>query len=154
MQKCPYCSSIVDNDSENCPVCNEKLKIQCPYCKEYINVNERVCPICSTKLMTNSISLLAKITYFLLLINALLPYWFNDSFINHPTLWHEIITAKDGFEDLVSCFISILIISVIPSFIGIVSNYRKRFFSICIIAFILFCIFNLILLCRIVPQTV
>ncbi len=149
MSKCPFCNNLVSSEAEFCEHCNESLKIQCPYCKEYINVNDRICPFCSTKLRTNSISILTKITYFLLFVNALLPYWFSNSIIKHPVFWHEQITKKEGFEDWISFFVSILVISAIPSIIGIISNYRKIFFGICIIVLIVLCIFNLILVCQI-----
>lgn len=149
MPKCPFCNNIVSSEAEFCKYCNESLKIQCPYCKEYINVNDRICPFCSTKLRTNSISILTKITYVLLLINALLPYWFSNSIVQHPAFWHEQITQKDGFEDWILFFVSILVISVIPSIIGVISNYRKRFFCVCIITLLMLCICNLILVYKI-----
>ena len=149
MPRCPFCNNIVSSKAEICEHCNECLKIQCPYCREYINVNDRICPFCSTKLRTNSISILTKITYFLLFINALLPYWLSNSIVKHPVFWHAQIIKKDGFENWISFFVSILVISAIPSIIGIISSYRKRFFGICIITLLILCICNLILVCKI-----
>lgn len=149
MLKCPFCNNEISGDADFCPYCNESLKTLCPFCKEEINVNDKVCPYCSTKLRNDSYSIFSKITYLLLFLNALLPYWFGKSIINNPNFWHAEISKKNGFEDMVSCFVGILVISSIPSIIGVISNYRKKFFCICIVIFIIFCIFNLYLACGI-----
>ncbi|MCQ2739898.1 MAG: hypothetical protein MJ237_06690 [bacterium] len=144
MIKCPYCNNISEDDKK-CSHCGESLEIQCPYCKELISVNDRICPFCNSKLRTNSISILVKITYALLFLNAMIPYWFANSIQKHPAFWHGMVAKQDDFNDLIAGIVSLATIFAIPAVIGAVFDYRRRFCVISIIAFILFCICNIYL---------
>ncbi|MCQ2744515.1 MAG: zinc ribbon domain-containing protein [bacterium] len=148
MIECPFCNNISE-DNKICSHCGESLEIQCPYCKELVSVNDRVCPCCNSKLRTNSISLLIKFSYLLLFLNAMIPYWFANSINKHPVFWHKMILKNDDFYDLVSSFVGIAVISVIPAIVAFVYDYRKRVSLISIILIILFCICNIYLIFQI-----
>ena len=121
--------------------------IQCPYCKEYITSNNRICPYCSSEIQTSSIIVLSIVNYFLILVNTLIFYWFCEFATKHLDFLQQLVEKKDGFEDLVSAILGFCVLSIIPSLVAIASGYRKRFFSISLAIFIIFCILDLILLC-------
>lgn len=50
INKCPYCNTDIEDNTEICPVCNSDLTTLCPYCKQKIRIYDRVCPFCETDL--------------------------------------------------------------------------------------------------------
>lgn len=149
MPRCPFCSNIIKENEEYCTNCNESLRIQCQYCKEYISVLDKKCPYCSSKLKKNSKSIFTISTYFLLLINCLVPYWFIKAVYNNYATWQKLINDEDFFIDLTSAIIGIFIISITPAIIALFLNYRKKFFLCSSIIFLIFCIINLTIACKI-----
>lgn len=148
MIKCPYCNNISE-DEKTCSHCGESLITQCHYCKKQISVNDKVCPFCNRKLSTSPISILIKATYFLIFLNAMIPYWLANSINKHPVFWHKMVEKNDDVYSLIALAYLIALISAVPAATGLVLNYRKRICIISIITLIFLCICTTCLILKI-----
>ena len=149
MTRCPYCNSEISKEATQCEICGESLETQCPYCKEIININDKICPFCEGKLKKNPLSVIVKIIYILLFINAMIPFWLGNSIIDQPVFWHGMVEKSKDYNDLISAIINFALLSSVPSIVGILTNYRKRLCIISVFIFVLFSICNLYLVANI-----
>ena len=126
----------------------ESLITQCHYCKKQISVNDKVYPFCNRKLSTIPISILIKATYFLIFLNAMIPYWLANS-INNPRFLAQNGWKNDDVYSLIALAYLIALISAVPAATGLVLNYRKRICIISIVTLIFLCICTICLILKI-----
>ncbi|KYK33472.1 MAG: hypothetical protein AYK18_14910 [Theionarchaea archaeon DG-70] len=49
IEKCPFCSGVIDHEMLVCPHCLRDIRRICPVCKRFLNIKWEICPYCKKK---------------------------------------------------------------------------------------------------------
>ena len=152
MPRCPFCRTELDENATQCYACEESMITTCKFCKEEIRVYDTVCPSYKTNLVNKQgfpkegLKALTTISYILVLISVLSPFFLSNSLSEHHEIWKELLAKRDDYVDMVSAFTSLATMACIPSVVAICMNYRKRVSAIIIGTILIFCIINIALI--------
>lgn len=129
VNKCPYCSTDVNETDIICPNCHNELAVRCPYCKQEIRAYDETCPNCNTKLRRKN-----EAETFIILTMVLNAIWIIGSIfgIFMIIISPQIIavgTSKgglDAIEAMLKLGIWLFVVVAVPYIIAIIKHYQMK----------------------------